>query len=171
MNIEYGKREWTSEELDGVREAVEDFRKRTNWPQAEIARKAEIPASTLNQFMNGKYPGNNGELANRLTRWLTAHNEAQEFRQVAPKEPSFVQTRGALEVWAALQHAQVLNDTSVVVGPPGAGKTAAIRAYEARTPRVFVITSSRPCRRPRPSWAGSSSSSPMRTATPDGRWR
>lgn len=142
MNIEYGKREWTSEELDGVREAVEDFRKRTNWPQAEIARKAEVPPSTLSQFMSAKYAGDNGALANKLSRWLTAHNEAQEFRQVAPKEPSFVQTRGALEVWAALQHAQVLNDTSVIVGPPGAGKTAAIRAYEARTPRVYVVTAS-----------------------------
>jgi len=140
MNIDHGKREWTSEELDGLREAIDEAGKKAGYSRAEIARRAEVPASTLSQFMSASYPGNNGELAHKLSRWLNAHNEALDFRQIAPAEPSFVQTSGAQRVMAALQHAQLLNDTAVIVGPPGAGKTAAVEAYRARNPRVFLLT-------------------------------
>lgn len=140
MNIEHGKREWTSEALDGLREAVEEARAKAGWTQAEVARRAEIAPSTLSQFMSGTYKGANGELGQKLSRWLSAHHDALAFRQHAPAEPTFVRTSGATRIMSALQHAQLLNDTAVIVGPPGAGKTAAIQAYKAQTPRVFVVT-------------------------------
>ncbi|MBJ7318272.1 MAG: AAA family ATPase [Brevundimonas sp.] len=140
MNIDHGKREWTSEELDGLREAIEDAAKKAGFTQAEVGRRAEVAPSTLSQFMSATYPGKNAELATRLAKWLTAHNEAMEFREIAPPEPSFVQTPNAMQVWGAFQHAQLLNDTAVIVGPPGSGKTAAIDAYLARQPRAKLIT-------------------------------
>lgn len=142
MNIDNGKREWTSEEIDGVREAIEDAAKKANLNWAEVARQAQISAATLSQFRSGSYKGDNYKIADQLTKWLDAHNAAQSFRLTAPPEPTFVLTSGAQKVQAALQQAQLLNDTAIVVGPPGAGKTAAIRAYKARTPRVYVVTAS-----------------------------
>lgn len=142
MNIDHGKREWTSEELDTLREAVSASMSAAGLKAAEVCRQSEVPSSTFSQFMSGTYKGANGNVARDLAKWLDNHHAAMEFRQLAPAEPTFVMTTGAARVMAAMQQAQLLNDTAVVVGPPGAGKTAAIRQYKARGNHVYVVTAS-----------------------------
>ncbi len=142
MNIDHGKREWTSEELDGLREAIDTARLKAGLTRAEVGRQAQVAGSTFSQFMSADYKGDNSKIASDLTKWLDAHHASLEFRLKAPPEPSFVQTSGATKVHAALQQAQLLNDTAVIVGPPGAGKTAALKQYKARTPRVYIVTGS-----------------------------
>lgn len=142
MNIDHGKRDWTSEELDGLREAIQDVMRTAGLSQAEVGRRSQVSGPTLSQFMKGEYRGDNGRVALDLRRWLDAHNRETEFRLTAPPEPSFVRTPTALKVQTALQHAQLLNDTAVIVGPPGVGKTSAVEQYASATPRVFLITAS-----------------------------
>lgn len=142
MNIDHGKREWTSEELDGLREALEEAATKAGLSWAEVSRRSQVAPSTLSQFRSASYKGDNSSLASQLTKWLDAHNRERAFRVTAPPEPTFVETRTAMAVFAALQHAQLLDDTSVIVGPPGIGKTAALAQYSARNPRVYRITAS-----------------------------
>ncbi len=142
MNIDHGKRDWTAEEIDGVREAVQEAQKAASLTAAEVGRRSSVAPATLSQFLSGTYPGNNAKVASELTKWLDAHNREREFRLTAPPEPKFVQTPTASQVQIALQHAQLLSDTAVIVGPPGLGKTAALTQYSVSTPRVLVITAS-----------------------------
>lgn len=142
MNIDHGKREWTGEEIDGVREAVEDLMRKEQLSQAEVSRRSQVAESTLSQFMSDKYKGKAYVVAADLSRWLDAHHRAKDFRRAAPPEPTFVQTPTATKIHAALMHAQLLDDTSVIVGPPGSGKTAAITQYAADNPRTYRVTAS-----------------------------
>lgn len=142
MNIEHGKREWSTDDVEAVRDAVQDIMRTANLSQAEVSRRSTVPAPTLSQFMSGTYEGNRPAIAQKLSKWLDAHNREKEFRLTAPPEPKFVQTRTANKVQSALQHAQLLDDTAVIVGPPGVGKTAAVDHYVVHTPRAYKITAS-----------------------------
>lgn len=142
MNIDHGKREWTSEELDGLREAIAAARTRAGFTQAEISRQSTVPSATLSQFLSASYQGDNSKIATQLSKWLDTHNRAQEFRRTAPPEPKFVLTPNAMKVHAALQQAQLLGDLALIVGPAGSGKTSAGKQYQALTPRVYVVTGS-----------------------------
>ncbi len=142
MNIEHGKREWSLDDIEGVREAIQDVQETTGWSRAEISRRSQVAEATLSQFMKGNYKGTYGNVAADLSKWLDQHHRENEFKRGAPVEPTFVQTLTAQKVMAALQHAQVLNDISVVVGPPGCGKTASTDQYAARNQRVMKLTAS-----------------------------
>ena len=140
MNFEPGKREWTREELDGLREAVQGVMAKTRWGQAEVARQSTVAPATLSQFLNDRYGGDNSAVALKLSRWLDQHNAAVSLRQMVPPEPTFVQTTTADKVQGVLQWAQMLNDLGVIVGPPGIGKTAAADQYAAHGGmRVYKI--------------------------------
>lgn len=140
MNIENGKRDWTPEQVEEVRVSLRAVQAETGWSQAEVARRAEVASSTFSQFMTGNYPtGKYGPIAADLARFLDAYHREAEVRAVEPVEPTFVLTPTGKKVHAALSHAQFLSDISLIVGPPGVGKTAAADQYAARTPRVMKL--------------------------------
>ena len=142
MNIDHGKSHWTPEELEKLRQAIRDIMSAEGRTQANISREADIPSSTLSQFLSDSYRGNIQGVARDISRWLDARNRERMVLHQAPPKPTFIATQTARTIMAGLTHAQVHGDISIVVGPPGVGKTEAIRQYEATTPRVVRVTAS-----------------------------
>ena len=142
MNFDTTKRDWTPTALHELRAAVQEVMLAQGWSQAELGRQSTVPGGTLSQFMSGSYKGDNANVAEKLARFLDAHNTQREFRLVAPPEPTFIPTATSRDVQASLQYAQILGDMAVIVGPPGIGKTAALEEYVFRTPRVFHLAAS-----------------------------
>lgn len=142
MNIEHGKSHWTDGEQDTLRSSIREMMTAHGLSQADISRESTIPGSTLSQFLSNTYKGDTQKIAKDLSRWLTAKHEEIRVAAVAPPEPTFTRTKTADQVIGVLRTAQALADIGLVVGPPGVGKTAAARQYQATSPRVAIATGS-----------------------------
>jgi len=142
MNIEQGKTHWTGEELDTLRSSIRAFMEAHGLSQADVSKDSLVANTTLSQFLNAKYAGNNQEIAKQLSRWLTAKTEEHRLSSQAIPEPTFTKTKNSDLVIGTLRAAQALGDLGLITGPPGCGKTAAARQYRTTAPRVDIATAS-----------------------------
>lgn len=109
--------------------------------QAELAREADIPVSSLSQYLGGKYPSENGrnDIAAKLTRWRKAREAEAELRGQLPLAPSFIRLRGSKTITAALAYARETGRIVQVIGVPGVSKTATSRQFAEDYPRTWYV--------------------------------
>ncbi len=112
--------------------------------QAEIARQSGVGSTRINQWLNGRYPGDNAALEQDIARWVDAYRERELQRRALPAAPAWVSTPSAERVLAALAYAQTAGDIAVIYGGAGLGKTTAILQYQRISPNVWHATMS-PC--------------------------
>ena len=110
--------------------------------QAEVARQAGIPASTLSQYLNDRYPGDVAAVEVALNRWLDTQTVTAEVTELLPVLPSFVDTPTSRRIVAGLAYAQSARNITMVYGAAGVGKTRTIRHYRKKHSNVWVVTAS-----------------------------
>lgn len=108
--------------------------------QAVLAREAGISATTLNQWLGGKYLGDNESIDNKVRIWLEADQARRAAGGKMPEAPSFVATPTAMRVLSTLAYAQMAGDITVCYGGAGLGKTSACEQYQASNPNVWIAT-------------------------------
>jgi DNA transposition AAA+ family ATPase len=108
--------------------------------RSEAAREAGISAPTFLAFLSGSYTGRNDRVAADTRKWLQSRQEKRAARRAVPAAPAFVETPTAEAVMLQLRSAQHLQLMAVIAGPPGIGKTLAVRAYARTAPNVWIIT-------------------------------
>lgn len=113
---------------------------RLNISQAEVARRADIPASTLSQYMNARYNGDVGPVEDKLAKWLETQAATSEVTSLLPRLPDFVETPTGAKIIAALRYAQSARTITVIYGAPGVGKTKALRKYKRAASSVWIVT-------------------------------
>lgn len=112
--------------------------------QAEIARQSGVGSTSLSQWLNGRYPGDNERLEAELAKWIDAYNARQLEAKALPQAPEYVPTPSSEKITAALSYAQLANDISVIYGGAGLGKTTTLLQYQRTNPNVWIATMS-PC--------------------------
>ncbi len=122
---------------DAVRTRLTTDRKLS---QVSVARAAGISGGTLNQWLAGKYLGDNEGVDNKMRIWLDADQARRAAGESMPTAPGFVLTPTAQRVLGALAYAQTAADIAVCYGGAGLGKTTAIRQYQKENPNVWVAT-------------------------------
>ncbi|MEI7036476.1 AAA family ATPase [Fulvimonas yonginensis] len=115
--------------------------------QAIVSKEAGVSPTTLNQWLNGKYAGDNEGIDNKVRIWLEADQARRAAGSTMPTAPGFVTTPTAARVLGALAYAQMAGDIAVTYGGAGLGKTSACEHYRASSPNVWIATM-------RPSTAG-----------------
>lgn len=118
--------------------AIIDTNKRLS--QVVLAKEAGISAATLNQWLAGKYNGDNENVDNKLRLWLDAHHARTAAGRAMPEVPAFVPTPTATRVLACLAYAQMAGDIAVCYGGAGLGKSTAGLQYQASNPNVWIVT-------------------------------
>lgn len=108
--------------------------------QTLVAKEAGISAATLNQWLAGKYTGNNETIDTKLKLWLEADKARRAAGDIMPVAPTFVGTPTAARVLATLAYAQMGADIVTIYGGAGLGKTSAIMHYQVSNPNVWVAT-------------------------------
>lgn len=139
MNLNPGKLEFDEAEHQALIKDVQEAMRVERASQAEVARAAEIPGSTLSQYLNGKYPNETGkaETAQKLHRWLKTVREARQLRRRVPVPPAFMPLRGSETIATALAYAREVGRMVLITGMPGVSKTATARQYAIDTPRTW----------------------------------
>ena len=111
--------------------------------QAKIAAESGISSTTLSQWLNGVYGGDNAAVEAKLLRWTETTQAARAQAAAMPATPGYVATHTSERVIAALRYAQVAGDIAVVYGGAGLGKSEAIKRYSVIAPNVWHATMTR----------------------------
>ena len=77
--------------------------------QSEVARQADMSATTLSEFLSGQYRGNNVEVSRKLTAWRDALAEADSLAAISDRISQFTETAVAKRVQSALKLAKMGN--------------------------------------------------------------
>jgi len=141
MNVNPGKTAFSEAEHKGLRTEVRAIID-AGVTQASVAREAEVPSSTLSQYLGNTYPNETGktEVATKLTRWLRARAEAAALKSQIPNEPSFLPLVGSERVLRTLQYAYATGEMVLIGGVPGTCKTWTCRQFTHDTPRVWFTS-------------------------------
>jgi DNA transposition AAA+ family ATPase len=108
--------------------------------QAEVARQAGIPASTLSQYLRDLYPGDVAKVEGALIRWLDTQAVTADVAELLPSLPPFVDTPTSRRITVGLQYAQSARNIVMVYGAAGVGKTRTIRQYRKTHSNVWMVT-------------------------------
>lgn len=104
--------------------------------QAQIAREVGRSSAAISGFINGKYNGNNEDLAEALIKWLETHHQRQQL----PDRPQFVMTPTVEDIWSIFDSVRLLRCINVIVGSSGVGKTHAAEQYQRSNPNTWMMT-------------------------------
>lgn len=108
--------------------------------QTALAREAGVSATTLSQWLNGRYKGDNEAIAGKLEVWR--RNRQAGAAIPAGAAAGWVETSASRAVDDALLFAQDAGAIAVIYGGAGLGKTTAVKRYAQNNPNVFRVTAS-----------------------------
>ena len=112
----------------------------TATPQGKVAREAGLSPAALNQWLQGKYKGDNSEVESKLLKWLAARERRAVAGETIPAATAYIATPAGERIKGVLSYTQAAADLSVIYGGAGVGKTRAIKSYAASSPNVWVAT-------------------------------
>lgn len=143
MNVSLGKTEFTDAEHAAIRRAIEDvLHCDETLNKAEIGRQADVPSSTLSQYLSDTYPSKDGKntTAAALTKWMKSREQTEAMRHRLPIAPPYQPLQGANEIKTILVYSRALGRMSMICGSPGVGKTVSARRFKEEHPRTWLAT-------------------------------
>lgn len=116
----------TAEQIRQVAADVEIFVRNHKLSRKDVAVAIGYSPGVVSEFLQGRYAGNNGQVAIDLDRWL----DEEEERRSRPSTTQFVWTSVAREVKAVATYCLDMRRIGLVYGPDtsGIGKTTALQA-------------------------------------------
>ncbi len=108
--------------------------------QGKVAKEAGLSPAALNQWLQGKYKGDNAELENKLEKWLSARKRRGEAVKTMPEKGAYIATPTGERIQAAMNISQALADLLVVFGGAGVGKTISLKHFATVSPNVWIAT-------------------------------
>lgn len=108
--------------------------------QGKVSKEAGISPAALNQWLQGKYKGDNSEVESKLEKWLAARERRTVVGESIPVRGTYIATPAGERIKGVLGYSQAAADLVVVYGGAGVGKTRAIKSYAASAPNVWVAT-------------------------------
>lgn len=108
--------------------------------QSILAKEAGVSATTLNQWLNAKYLGDNEAIDAKLRLWIEADQARRAAGSAMPEAPSYVSTPTSARILGALAYAQMAGDIAVSYGNAGVGKTTSCKHYSQSSPNVWIAT-------------------------------
>lgn len=139
MNVVTGKTQFTDAEMAALRDQVKRTATEQDISIAEVGRQADVPSSTLSQFLSDTYPSEKGrqEVSAKLTRWLRSIEVAAAVRRQMPERPAYRPMAGSAQIMGILRYARETGRLVMIAGSPGVSKTATARQFREDTPRTW----------------------------------
>lgn len=114
-----------------------EFMESSGKSRQQIAKETGISSSAISQFLNGKYGGDNEEVAKNLSNYLKVAKKRLSMNTHTCFYEGLDNTKRVL---AACYHAHARNQMALVFGDAGAGKTTALEYYRDTNAGVVMIT-------------------------------
>lgn len=107
--------------------------------QERAGKEIGVSASALNQWVQGKYKGDNDAITGKLLIWLASRERRSATIQTFAVH-GYTETDTSARIMNVLAFAQSAGDLSVIYGGAGVGKTTTIRHYATFNPNVWITT-------------------------------
>ena len=109
--------------------------------QGKVAKEIGqgVSATTLSQWLNGIYNGDNEKIEARVGAWYETYLE-RRARAGLPDAPEYVSTPTAERIESGLRYAQLAQDIVIIYGPAGISKSKACQHYATQAPGVVMAT-------------------------------
>lgn len=113
--------------VDDTRSRLAEYLNRTGQKQTAISKGIGMSGTTISQFLNSSYAGDNQEVAVRISSYL----DLQEMRKDYIEAPAFTdKLRNTRKINTALDYVFANRCMGVVAGVSGCGKTTALKNYQ-----------------------------------------
>ncbi|ELL6061421.1 AAA family ATPase [Shigella sonnei] len=117
-------------------EQLKDVMERRGYSQAQVGRAIGRSGAVINQFLQGKYTGDNADLELRIEGFIARELEKQKAKRITAR---FIETSTARRGLEVLSYAHQESEMCVIYGAAGVGKTMILREYAARNRDVLLI--------------------------------
>lgn len=128
---------------DDLRQRVSIEAEEYGLTQKQIVKEAGLSGtsstSSFNQWLKGKYAGDNAAMEEKIERWLIARRERRLSADSLPVPPEWVETPTGKKVCAALSYSQMAGVMAAIYGGAGVGKTKSCEHYAQRSPCVWHV--------------------------------
>jgi len=128
--------------LDRVKDEIISY----TLTQGEVSKEAGLSktstGSKLNQWLQGKYTGDNSKLEAQLEQWLASREARRSAAASLPIAPLWYDTSTATRILNALRYAQMAGDFAAIYGGAGLGKTQSAKHHAKISPNVWLVTMS-----------------------------
>lgn len=108
--------------------------------QSIVSKEAGISPATLNQWLSGKYQGDNEGIDAKMRLWVEADMARRAAGSNMPVAPAFVNTPTSARILGTLAYAQMAGDIAIAYGNAGVGKSTTVMHYRDSSPNVWVVT-------------------------------
>lgn len=125
---------------DDLRQRVQAALDADDLSQNAAAKEMGFSGPALNQWLKGKYKGDNAGLDGAIERWLTARDRRLQAALQIPSAPEWFEGPTARDIMATLALAQADGDIVTITGGPGVGKTKSAERYRASGASVWLAT-------------------------------
>ncbi|EAO6530581.1 AAA family ATPase [Salmonella enterica] len=106
------------------------------YSQGQVARAIGRSSATMNQYVQGKYNGDIGDMEERIGHFLRRVREKQNALRI---DERFVSTPTASKGLEVLSYAHLESEICVLYGAAGLGKTMILKEYARRDSNVIFI--------------------------------
>lgn len=113
--------------------------------QKDVARQAGVSGTTLSQWMQRKYRGNDDAISEQMQQWLASRAARKASKSALPSAPCYLETPTSRKIITHLRFAQVAGDLAVIYGSAGTGKSTTLWRYAETAPNVWVVAMAPDC--------------------------
>jgi DNA transposition AAA+ family ATPase len=125
-------------ELQAKVTGSEDRNSKNKISQSRIATSVGLDQTTISQFKNGKYPGDNERVAKLIYDFFRRMDAKIESKTAFSAE-DIIETKAVTKVVHACQIAHIESRLIVVTGDAGVGKTKGVAKYVAQNTGVIHV--------------------------------
>ncbi|EJW4857451.1 AAA family ATPase [Salmonella enterica] len=115
---------------------VNEIRERNKYSQNDLAAKIGRSPAVINQFLQGKYKGNEEDVAARIREFVDTEQARFNARFSAP---AFVETKSTLDAQKLIDFARKYRTICVLTADSGLGKSTILREYKAQRTDTILI--------------------------------
>lgn len=130
---------------DALRNHIRSITETGGASQKQIAKEAAVNDGALNQWLQGKYTGNNERIFEKMCKWAESRERRESSAGIMPQAPSFVDTPTSGRILPIFTYAQMAADMCLVYGGAGVGKTSSAKHYRSTNPNVWLATMTPDC--------------------------
>ncbi len=117
-------------------EKLQNHMNRYKVSQNQVAKSLGKSKAMINQYLQGKYPGNVEELDDLVAAYLKREAKRLKKPKLAEK---IIETNVVQTITALLETAYEECQNGVIYGRPGVGKTTGLHIFAKRNPEVVLI--------------------------------
>lgn len=115
---------------------LKDIMERCGYSQPQVARAMGISPATINQFLKGKYAGDNDKVSALVESFARREREKLRAKRI---HANFVETEISLKGLQVVSYAHEEGEICVLSGAAGLGKTMILQEYARRDQGVILI--------------------------------